>query len=105
MTAAISFCGILVLASAFAAAYVCHRFTVQIRHRWQALSAGVAMAYVFVSVMPELEEHRPIVAGSAMGTLLDAEKKIYLWALAGFVAFAGLSRLRFVQRANGARSN
>ena len=63
------------------------------------------MAYVFVSVMPELEEHRPIVAGSAMGTLLDAEKKIYLWALAGFIAFAGLSRLRFAQRENGARSN
>jgi hypothetical protein len=55
--------------------------------------------------MPELEEHRPIVAGSAMGNLLDAEKKIYLWALAGFVAFAGLSRLKFAQSPNGARSN
>jgi hypothetical protein len=40
-----------------------------------------------------------------MGTLLDAEKRIYLWALAGFIAFAGLSRLRFAQRENGARSN
>jgi len=29
-----------------------------------------------------------------MGTLLDAEKRIYLWVLAGFVTFAGLSRLR-----------
>jgi len=105
MTPTIAFCGIVLLAGAFAAAYVCHRFTARIRHRWQALSAGVAMAYVFVSVMPELEEHRPIVAGSAIGMLLDAEKKIYLWALTGFVAFAGLSRLRFVQSANGARSN
>jgi hypothetical protein len=63
------------------------------------------MAYVFVNVMPELEEHRPIVAGSVAGTLLDAEKRIYLWALSGFVAFAGLSRLRFVQRTNGARGD
>ena len=61
------------------------------------------MAYVFVSVMPELEEHRPIVANSAAGTFLDAEKRIYLWALAGFVVFAGLTRLRFIERANGER--
>jgi hypothetical protein len=59
------------------------------------------MAYVFVNVLPELEEHRPIVASSVAGSLLDAEKRIYLWALAGFVAFAGLNRLRVVQRANG----
>jgi hypothetical protein len=103
MTAAISFCGILLLASALVAGHFCRRFTVRNRHRWQALSAGVAMAYVFVNVMPELEEHRPIVASSVMWTLLDAEKRIYLWALAGFVAFAGLSRLRLAHRANGAR--
>ena len=54
------------------------------------------MAYVFVNLMPELEEHRPKVAGSAIGVLLDIEKRIYLWALAGFVAFAGLNRLRSV---------
>jgi hypothetical protein len=105
MTAAISLCAILLLSSAFLAAHFCHRLTARIRHRWQALSAGVAMAYVFVNVMPELEEHRPIVASSVAGTLLDAEKRIYLWALAGFVAFAGLNRLRVVQRANGDRAD
>jgi hypothetical protein len=103
MTAVISFCGILLLSSAFLVAHYCRRFTVKIKRRWQALSAGVAIAYVFVNVMPELEEHRPVVAGSVMGTLLDAEKRIYLWALAGFITFAGLSRLRFVERGNRAR--
>lgn len=44
--------------------------------------------------MPELEEHRPAVAGSTIGMLLDTEKRIYFWALAGFITFAGLSRLR-----------
>ena len=100
-TTAISFAGILLLVSAFVAAHYGRQFTLLIKRRWQAVSAGVAMAYVFVSVMPELEEHRPIVANSAAGTFLDAEKRIYLWALAGFVVFAGLIRLRSIEQANG----
>jgi len=74
----------------------CRRLTLRIERRWHALSAGVVVAYVFVSIMPELEEHRPAVAASSLGMLLDAEKRIYLWALAGFLVFAGLSRLRCV---------
>jgi hypothetical protein len=93
-SAAISLVGSLLLASAFVLSRYCRKFTVRIERRWHALSAGVAVAYVFVSVMPELEEHRPAVSESAIGALLDIEKRIYLWALAGFVAFAGLSRLR-----------
>jgi hypothetical protein len=82
----------------------CRRFTLRIKRRWRALSPGVAVAYVFVNVIPELEEHRPIVAGSANGTLLDAEKPIYVWALAGFITFAGLSRLRFRTNSGTTRS-
>jgi hypothetical protein len=95
MPAAFTFAGALLLSGAFVLAGYCRRFTLHIKRRWQAFSAGVAVAYVFVNVMPELKAHGPVVAGSAIGTLLDAEKRIYLWALAGFVAFAGLSRLRF----------
>jgi hypothetical protein len=101
MTKAGNYYGILLLVGAFVAAHYCRRFTSQIKHRWQALSAGVAVAYVFVNIIPELEEHRPIVAGSAMGMGLDAEKRIYLWGLTGLIAFAGLSRLRFAQRSHG----
>ncbi len=104
MRARILLCGVLLLALAFVVAHFCHRFTIRIKHRWQALSAGVAIAYVFANVIPELAEHRPIVANSAMGTLLDAEKRIYMWALAGFVAFAGLSRFGVVERSCGARA-
>ncbi|HWB86583.1 MAG TPA: hypothetical protein VG675_20740 [Bryobacteraceae bacterium] len=93
----VSFSGSLLMASAFVLSRCCRKFTLHIERRWHALSAGVVVAYVFVNVMPELEEHRHTVAGSALGTLLDAEKRIYLWALAGFVAFAGLSRLRSAQ--------
>jgi hypothetical protein len=94
LPAGVSLGGSLLLASAFFLSRYCLRLTLQIERRWHALSAGVAVAYVFVSIMPELEEYRSLVSGSAMGTLLDTEKRIYLWALAGFMAFTGLSRLR-----------
>jgi hypothetical protein len=94
LPAAVSFSGSLLIAGAFVLSRYCRKLTLKIERRWQALSAGVAVAYVFVNFMPELEEHRAAVAGSAIGTLLDIEKRIYLWALGGFVAFAGLGRLR-----------
>lgn len=94
LPAGVSFGGSLLLASAFFLSRYCLRFTRRMERRWHALSAGVAVAYVFVSILPELEEYRPLVAGSAIGTLLDTEKRVYSWALAGFLVFTGLSRLR-----------
>jgi hypothetical protein len=94
LPAGVSFGGSALIAGAIPLSRYCRKFTIQIERRWHALSAGVVVAYVFVNVMPELEEHRPVVAESSVGTLLDTEKRIYLWALAGFMIFAGLSRLR-----------
>lgn len=105
MPAAISFVGVLLLSSSFLLARYFRRFTSRIRRGLKSLSAGVAVAYVFVRAIPELEEHRSTVAGSATGTLLDVEKRIYLWALAGFVSFAGLSTLRFPIGPDAARSD
>jgi hypothetical protein len=96
LPAGVSFAGSLLLGAAIVLSRYCRKFTLRIDRRWHALSAGVAVAYVFVRVMPELEEHRSAVAESSLGALLNTEKRIYLWALAGFVAFAGLSRLRTV---------
>ncbi|MGA7237379.1 MAG: hypothetical protein WBY44_16960 [Bryobacteraceae bacterium] len=96
MPPSLSFSGSLLIASAIVLSSYCRKFTLQIERRWRALSAGVAVAYVFISLMPELEEHRPAVAKSTVGVLLDTETRIYLWALAGFVFFAGLSRLHSV---------
>lgn len=94
LSAGVSFIGSLLLAGAIVLSHCCRKLTLQIERRWHALSAGVAVAYVFVSIMPELEEHRSTVAESSLAMRLDTEKRIYLWALAGFVAFAGLSRVR-----------
>src|SRR5262245_50538630 len=106
MPAEISFAAALALCSAFGLAHYARRFTLKIKRRWEALSAGVAVAYVFINVMPELEEHRRTVAESVVGTLLDAEKRIYLWALAGFVTFTGLSKLQYTDapRSDGQES-
>jgi hypothetical protein len=79
---AITLAGVLLTAIAFPLAAYSRRFTFRRAQGCQAFSAGVAAAYVFVHVMPELEEHH------------HAEKHIYLWALAGFVVFVGMSRLQ-----------
>src|SRR5215831_12104835 len=93
MPSAISFAGAALLTSAFLFSLFGRGSTPKIKGRWQAVSAGVTVAYVFLNVLPELEVHRPTVAASAAGALLDAQKKVYLWTLTGFVTFVALTRL------------
>jgi hypothetical protein len=100
ISGAISFAGAAVLAGAFTLSRFFRRVTEGVKGRWQAFSAGVTVAYVFVNVIPELEEHRPTVTASSAGDLLDAEKRIYMWALAGFVTFVGLSHFAIHARAH-----
>jgi hypothetical protein len=80
LPAELSCSGSLLLASAFLLSGYCRKFTLQIKRRWHSLSEGVAVAYVFVNVMPELEEHHHNVSASAIGTLFNLEKRIYIWA-------------------------
>jgi hypothetical protein len=93
--AAHTFAGVLLTSSAFLLAWYCRRLTSKIKHTWQAFSSGVAEAYIFIHVIPELEEHRKIVTETAIGTLFDAEKRFYLWVLAGLIVFVGMTRLQF----------
>jgi hypothetical protein len=87
----LSFAGALWLSAAFLFARLSRRLTSKIKRMWEALSAGVAVAYVFVNVLPELEEHGTIISQSGLGALLNADKRVYLWALAGFITFARLN--------------
>jgi len=98
---AITFAGAAVLAGAFALSVFFRRTADRIQRRWQAFSAGVTVAYVFVNIIPELEEHRPTIAASSAGDLLDAEKRVYTWALAGFVTFVGLTRFASQEGSHG----
>lgn len=62
------------------------------RSRWLSGAGGVAVAYVFLHVLPELAAHGETLAGLAGGSLLAGEQIVYTVALAGLAAFYGLER-------------
>jgi len=86
----ISFAGALLLSSGFALAEYGRPLFERSGFRWKALSAGVAVAYVFIHVIPELHQHHQKMLESTMGKFFGSEKLTYFWALAGFVLFTGL---------------
>ncbi|MFC6904293.1 hypothetical protein [Halalkalicoccus tibetensis] len=62
------------------------------RRRWLSASGGVSVAYVFVHMLPELNEHQRAIedVGLFAGFL---DRHVYLVALVGFGTFYGLERL------------
>ncbi|MHA6347082.1 ZIP family metal transporter [Roseivivax sp. CAU 1761] len=63
------------------------------RSRWLSAAGGVAVAYVFLHILPELAEHREVLAETEALPGFLAEPMVFLVALAGLVAFYGLSKL------------
>ncbi|KYH26793.1 hypothetical protein HAPAU_18990 [Halalkalicoccus paucihalophilus] len=62
------------------------------RSRWLSFGGGVSVAYVFVHMLPELNEHqRAFGTADPLAGFLD--RHVYLVALAGFATFYGLERL------------
>ncbi|MFC6039323.1 hypothetical protein ACFPYN_07795 [Paenisporosarcina macmurdoensis] len=61
------------------------------RHRFLSLSSGVAVAYVFVHLLPELNEYQKILEDTIDNKLLILlEDHIYMIAMFGLVVFYGL---------------
>jgi hypothetical protein len=58
-----------------------------------SFGAGMAAAYVFMHMMPELHGVRLSFAGSMSAALPYKGKAVYFFALTGFLAFYGLDRL------------
>ncbi len=64
--------------------------SVQRRGMWLSASGGIAVAYVFLELLPELTEHNAVLGGvSGAGEWL-ADQIVYLVALAGLLVFYGL---------------
>jgi hypothetical protein len=64
------------------------------RRRFLSFAAGIAVAYVFVDVMPGLSRLCDIVMQEPSGfRRFFPEYSVYLWALAGFLAFYCLETL------------
>lgn len=62
------------------------------RSRWLSLSGGIAISYVFIDILPELNEaHHTLQSTATFITLL--EQHVYLMALAGLIFFYGLEKL------------
>ena len=95
----------LLLCAVFLAAESLHALQAHFPRRWLSLAAGVAVAYVFVDILPELgARHRGFVAAAGQG-ILFAEQRIYLAALLGFLVFYGLEHLVFAPRDSDPPSN
>ncbi|HEY9669327.1 MAG TPA: hypothetical protein V6C91_21120 [Coleofasciculaceae cyanobacterium] len=60
------------------------------RSRWLSMASGVSVAYVFVHLLPDLNERQDAIAQT--GVLSFLEHHVYLMALLGLVIFYGLER-------------
>ncbi len=68
-----------------------HILDVEPRSRWLSGAGGVAVAYIFLHILPELSAHQQTFAETL--ELKVAPKLVYFVSLAGLLAFYGLERL------------
>jgi hypothetical protein len=93
----------LVVASAFASGKYIHPSHLLGRRKWLSIAGGVAIAYVFVDILPELaEKHEAFLESYGEADVLFAEQRIYLAALAAFVFFYGVEHLLAADRSRRA---
>ena len=83
-----------------------HPFRAWVRDQRTVTSfgAGIAVAYVFVRVMPELHDARHVFTTGISRPLPYAGMGVYFLALIGFLVFYGLDHLRRQWRSTGQRN-
>ncbi|WP_053220397.1 hypothetical protein [Virgibacillus senegalensis] len=75
------------------------------RSRFLSIAGGIAVAYVFIHLLPDLNEHQEAVEEAlSKESLSFLESHIYLIALAGLTLFYGLERMvKVSKRKNNTR--
>lgn len=68
------------------------------RSRWLSIAGGVSVAYVFLRLLPELNEGQEALSEALEGTPGFLESHVYLIALIGLAVFYGLDRLALRSR-------
>lgn len=68
------------------------------RSRWLSAAGGVAVAYIFLHILPELSAHQATFAEALGVEEQTAENWVYLVALAGLATFYGLERMARTSR-------
>ena len=69
------------------------------RNRWLSFAGGVAVAYVFLHILPELTSHQETFAEALAVEPRQAETWVYLVAMIGLAVFYGLERAAKASRA------
>lgn len=62
------------------------------RSRWLSVAGGIAVAYVFVHLLPELAESQRVLTETLPDVVPFIEDHVYLMALVGLAAFYGVER-------------
>lgn len=75
-----------------------HLLSVAPRSIWLSASSGVAVAYVFIRILPELGEAREILPGDVDRWLDIWEYHVYIVSLLSLVLFYGLDRAAIASR-------
>ncbi len=70
------------------------------RSRWLSAAGGVSVAYVFVHILPELNEHQAVLEEAQKGLISYLEHHVYLLALLGLIAFYSLEKMAIESRDN-----
>ena len=63
------------------------------RSIWLSIAGGISVAYVFVHLLPDLNEGQEVIAEAVGEDLAFLESHVYLMALVGLSVFYGLERL------------
>jgi len=74
------------------------RFTSIRRSRWLSAASGVSVAYVFVHILPELNQHQTVLARLNIGVISYLEHHVYVIALLGLIVFYGLEKMAKLSR-------
>ncbi|WP_338241017.1 hypothetical protein [Aurantiacibacter hainanensis] len=81
-----------------------HFLDVTPRSRWLSFAGGVAVAYVFLHVLPDISAHQREFVEELDLSALAAESAVYSLTLAGLAVFYGLERMVKVSRAKNAEA-
>jgi zinc transporter ZupT len=63
------------------------------RSRWLSAAGGVSVAYVFIHILPDLDNYQEAIARTGGFGLTFLEHHVYLIALLGLAVFYGLERV------------
>jgi len=75
-----------------------HRLDERPRRFWLSMGSGTAVAYVFLHLLPDLQQHQGELEQASDAMLGWLDRHVYLLALLGLAVFYGLERLTLQER-------